>query len=87
MGLIERFYDPIQGSVLIDDYDVKSYNSRDLRSHIALVSREPTLFAGTVNKNIVYGKEGATEAEIREAATLANAHEFIRRGIIPMLDT
>ncbi|CAI9785117.1 unnamed protein product [Fraxinus pennsylvanica] len=77
LGLIERFYDPIQGSVLIDDYDVKSYNLRDLRSHIALVSQEPTLFAGTINENIVYGKEDATEVEIREAATLANAHEFI----------
>ncbi|KAL2547075.1 ABC transporter B family member 15 [Forsythia ovata] len=77
LGLIERFYDPIEGSVLIDNYDVKSYNLRDLRSHIALVSQEPTLFAGTIHQNIVYGKDDATEAEVREAATLANAHEFI----------
>ncbi|KAL2547092.1 ABC transporter B family member 15 [Forsythia ovata] len=77
LGLIERFYDPIKGSVLIDNHDVKSYNLRDLRSHIALVSQEPTLFAGTIHENIVYGKEDASEAEIREAAMLANAHEFI----------
>ncbi|KAK6160297.1 hypothetical protein DH2020_003678 [Rehmannia glutinosa] len=77
IGLIERFYDPIKGSVLIDDQDIKSYNLRDLRSHIALVSQEPTLFAGTVHENIVYGKENATESEIRKAAVLANAHEFI----------
>ncbi|CAA3031650.1 ABC transporter B family member 15-like [Olea europaea subsp. europaea] len=77
LGLIERFYDPIKGSVLIDDHDVKSYNLRDLRSHIALVSQEPTLFAGTIHENIVYGIEDATEAEIKEAAILANAHEFI----------
>ncbi|CAI9785118.1 unnamed protein product [Fraxinus pennsylvanica] len=76
-GLIERFYDPMKGSVLIDDHDVKSYNLRDLRSHIALVSQEPTLFAGTIHENIVYGKKDATEAEIKEAAMLANAHEFI----------
>ncbi|CAI9756333.1 unnamed protein product [Fraxinus pennsylvanica] len=76
-SLIERFYDPIKGSVLIDDHDVKSYNLRDLRSHIALVSQEPTLFAGTIYENIVYGKENTTEVEIKEAAILANAHEFI----------
>ncbi|CAI9785115.1 unnamed protein product [Fraxinus pennsylvanica] len=76
-SLIERFYDPIKGSVLIDNHDVKSYNLRDLRSHIALVSQEPTLFAQTIHENIVYGKADATEAEIKEAAILANAHEFI----------
>ncbi|XP_059633646.1 putative multidrug resistance protein [Cornus florida] len=77
VGLIERFYDPIKGSILIDGQDIKSYNLRNLRSHIALVSQEPTLFAGTIHQNIVYGKDDATEAEIRKAAILANAHEFI----------
>ncbi|KAA8533236.1 hypothetical protein F0562_033231 [Nyssa sinensis] len=77
IGLIERFYDPIKGSVLIDGQDIKSYNLRNLRSHIALVSQEPTLFAGTIYQNIIYGKEDATEAEIRKAAILANAHGFI----------
>ncbi|KAL3511376.1 hypothetical protein ACH5RR_030777 [Cinchona calisaya] len=77
IGLIERFYDPTKGTILIDDHDIKTYNLRELRSHIALVSQEPTLFAGTVSENIVYGKEDATEAEIRKAAMLANADEFI----------
>ncbi|KAK4402702.1 putative multidrug resistance protein [Sesamum angolense] len=77
VGLIERFYDPIKGTILIDERDIKSYNLRDLRSHIALVSQEPTLFAGTIHENIVYGSENATESEIRKAAILANAHEFI----------
>ncbi|KAF8399821.1 hypothetical protein HHK36_015693 [Tetracentron sinense] len=77
IGLIERFYDPLRGSVNIDGVDIKSYNLRALRSHIALVSQEPTLFAGTIRENIIYGKENASEAEIIEAATLANAHEFI----------
>lgn len=78
IGFIERFYDPQSGVVLIDECDIKSYNLRSLRSRIALVSQEPTLFAGTIRENITYGKEDATEAEIRKAATLANAHEFIR---------
>uniref|UniRef100_F6GVP6 Multidrug resistance protein n=1 Tax=Vitis vinifera TaxID=29760 RepID=F6GVP6_VITVI len=77
IGLIERFYDPLNGSVQIDQHDIRSYNLRKLRSHIALVSQEPILFAGTIYENIVYGKENATEAEIRRAALLANAHEFI----------
>ncbi|XP_022863382.1 putative multidrug resistance protein [Olea europaea var. sylvestris] len=77
IGLIERFYNPIKGSVFIDDKDIKEYNLRTLRSHIALVSQEPTLFAGTINENIAYGKQNATESEIRKAAILANAHEFI----------
>ncbi|KAI3491270.1 hypothetical protein L1887_44403 [Cichorium endivia] len=77
IGMIERFYDPMRGSILIDERDLKDYNLRDLRSHIALVSQEPTLFAGSIRYNIVYGKEEASESEIRKAAKLANAHEFI----------
>ncbi|XP_077228537.1 putative multidrug resistance protein [Tasmannia lanceolata] len=77
IGLIERFYDPLKGSVEIDGRDIKSYNLRLLRSHIALVSQEPTLFAGSIHENIAYGKEKATESEIMEAAVLANAHQFI----------
>lgn len=78
IGLIERFYDPLKGTVCIDEQDVKSYNLRMLRTHIALVSQEPTLFSGTIRENIAYGKENATESEIKRAATQANAHEFIR---------
>ncbi|KAK4399667.1 ABC transporter B family member 15 [Sesamum angolense] len=77
IGLTERFYDPLKGFILIDDYDIKSYNLRVLRSQIALVSQEPALFAGTIHENIVYGRDDATDAEIREAAILAHAHEFI----------
>ncbi|OMO80554.1 hypothetical protein CCACVL1_12897, partial [Corchorus capsularis] len=77
IGLIERFYDPMKGSVSIDGQDVKNYNLRMLRTHIALVSQEPTLFAGTIRENIAYGKENAKESEIRKASKLANAHEFI----------
>lgn len=82
IGLIERFYDPLKGSVEIDGRDIKSYNLRRLRSHIALVSQEPTLFAGTIRENIAYGKENATETEITQAAIVANAHDFIRYALI-----
>lgn len=78
ISLIERFYDPEKGSVFIDEQDIKSYNLRMLRSHIALVSQEPTLFAGTIHENIAYGEENVKESEIKEAAVTANAHEFIR---------
>ncbi|OEL18370.1 putative multidrug resistance protein [Dichanthelium oligosanthes] len=77
IGLIERFYDPISGVVEIDGKDIKAYNLRALRQHIGLVSQEPTLFAGTMRENIVYGTETASEEEIENAARSANAHDFI----------
>jgi ATP-binding cassette, subfamily B (MDR/TAP), member 1 len=78
IALIERFYDAQKGSVLIDGRDIRSYSLAHLRSHIALVSQEPTLFSGTIRDNIAYGEEHATEDEVTSAAKLANAHEFIR---------
>ncbi|CAL5023522.1 unnamed protein product [Urochloa decumbens] len=77
IGLIERFYDPLVGSVEIDGRDIKTYNLQALRKHIGLVSQEPTLFAGTIRENIVYGTETASEEEIESAARYANAHDFI----------
>ncbi|GLJ10912.1 hypothetical protein SUGI_0137850 [Cryptomeria japonica] len=77
IGLLERFYDPIKGLVLIDNQDIKTFNLRYLRRFIGLVRQEPTLFAGSIRDNILYGKEDATEAEVIEAATAANAHGFI----------
>lgn len=79
IGLIERFYDPVKGVVRIDGRDLRSYNLRSLRQHIALVSQEPTLFAGTIRENIVYGRasDKIDESEIIEAARAANAHDFI----------
>ncbi|KAM7268281.1 hypothetical protein ACFE04_010447 [Oxalis oulophora] len=79
IGLIERFYDPLKGTIIIDGQDIKSYHLRSLRKHIALVSQEPTLFAGTIRENIGYGSsdDKMDESEIIEAAKLANAHDFI----------
>ncbi|KAJ1380077.1 P-loop containing nucleoside triphosphate hydrolase [Sesbania bispinosa] len=78
IGLIERFYDPLKGTVTIDGRDIKSYHLRSLRMHIALVSQEPTLFGGTIRENIAYGASSKIdETEIIEAARAANAHDFI----------
>ncbi|XP_051121081.1 ABC transporter B family member 15-like [Andrographis paniculata] len=78
IGLIERFYDPLKGEVRIDGRDIKTYHLRALRKHIALVSQEPTLFAGTIRQNITYGaSDEIDEAEIIEASKAANAHDFI----------
>ncbi|KAH9310225.1 hypothetical protein KI387_038136, partial [Taxus chinensis] len=77
IGLVERFYDPLKGTVLIDHKDIKLFNLRCLRHFIGLVGQEPTLFAGSIRDNIMYGKEDATETEVIEAAKAANAHEFI----------
>lgn len=78
IGLIERFYDPLKGIVKIDGKDIKIYHLRALRKHIALVSQEPTLFAGTIKENITYSMSNKMdESEIIEAAKAANAHDFI----------
>ncbi|PPS02264.1 hypothetical protein GOBAR_AA18403 [Gossypium barbadense] len=78
IGLIERFYNPLEGVVEIDGRDIRSYQLRSLRKHIALVSQEPTLFAGTIRENIAYGaSDTMDESQIIEAAMAANAHEFI----------
>ncbi|KAK1400186.1 ABC transporter Tap-like, P-loop containing nucleoside triphosphate hydrolase [Heracleum sosnowskyi] len=77
IALIQRFYEPSSGRVMIDGKDIRKYNLKSLRQHIAVVPQEPCLFATTIYENIAYGHESATEAEIIEAATLANAHKFI----------
>ncbi|KAJ7526699.1 hypothetical protein O6H91_16G018900 [Diphasiastrum complanatum] len=77
ISLIARFYDPLRGKVMVDGKDIKRLKLRSLRRHIGLVQQEPALFATTIYNNILYGKDGATEAEIVEAAKAANAHNFI----------
>ncbi|KAM5559743.1 ABC transporter B family member 1 [Rosa sericea] len=77
ISLVQRFYDPTSGRVIIDGKDIRKYNLKSLRRHIAVVPQEPCLFATTIYENIAYGHESATEAEIIEAANLANAHKFV----------
>ena len=75
--LLERFYEPTAGSVLLDGADLKTLNLKWLRSQLGLVAQEPVLFLGSISDNIGYGKEGATKEEIEAAAKMANAHGFI----------
>ncbi|KAK1289985.1 ABC transporter B family member 19 [Acorus calamus] len=77
VALIERFYDPNQGQVLLDNVDIRTLQLGWLRDQIGLVNQEPALFATTILENILYGKPDATIAEVEAAATAANAHSFI----------
>jgi ATP-binding cassette subfamily B (MDR/TAP) protein 1 len=86
VGLVERFYDPVQGQVFLDGHDISTLNLRWLRQHISLVSQEPTLFGTTIYENIKHGLIGTkfeNEGDERqnelviEAAKMANAHDFI----------
>ncbi|KAG5383524.1 hypothetical protein IGI04_034994 [Brassica rapa subsp. trilocularis] len=77
ISLIERFYDPESGEVLIDGIDLKKLQLRWIRRKIGLVSQEPILFATTIRENIVYGKEDASDEEIRTAVKLASATRFV----------
>ncbi|KAF7596284.1 GTPase-activating protein [Aspergillus hancockii] len=87
VGLVERFYFPVGGQVLLDGHDIQNLNLRWLRQQISLVSQEPILFGTTIYKNIQYGLigtkfENESDDKIRElienAARMANAHDFIR---------
>ncbi|XP_074572803.1 ABC transporter B family member 6-like [Curcuma longa] len=77
ISLIERFYDPVCGQILLDGRDLKLFNLRWLRSHMGLVQQEPVIFSTTIRENIIYARHNATEAEMKEAARIANAHHFI----------
>lgn len=77
VNLVERFYDPQSGEVVIDGINIKEFRLKWIRGKIGLVSQEPVLFASSIRENIAYGKSGATLNEIRMAAELANAANFI----------
>ncbi|KAH9313096.1 hypothetical protein KI387_028131, partial [Taxus chinensis] len=79
INLIERFYDPQAGQVLIDGFNIKQFQLKWIRQKIGLVSHEAVLFATTIKENLLYGKDGATIEELNAAAELANAAEFINK--------
>lgn len=77
INLLERFYDPYSGEVLIDGVNLKNLQVRWLGEKIGLVSQEPILFATTIRDNIAYGKENSTEEEIKNALKFANVSDFV----------
>ncbi|GLJ36728.1 hypothetical protein SUGI_0739320 [Cryptomeria japonica] len=77
VALVERFYDPLGGQILLDGVDMRELNLKWLRSQIGLVSQEPALFATSIKENILFGKEGGSMEDVIAAAQAANAHKFI----------
>ena len=77
INLLPRFYDPSEGRITIDGYDLRDVTIDSLRSQIGIVLQETTLFSGTIRENIAFGKPEATLEEIQNAARAAAAHEFI----------
>lgn len=77
VNLILRFYDVTEGQVLVDGVDVREVRQEDLRARIGYVPQKSWLFSGTIKSNLKYGKEHATDEEIKEAAEIAQAMEFI----------
>ncbi|CAM1323324.1 pgp-2 (predicted) [Pycnogonum litorale] len=75
--LIQRFYDPCFGSVMIDGVNIKYFNVGWLRENIGFIEQEPVLFSTTIKENIRYGREDVTDDEIIKATTASNVHDFI----------
>ena len=75
--LLQRFYDPQRGRILLDGRDIRELGLQQLREHIALVPQQPALFTADVRYNIAYGRAGASDEDVVAAARAAHAHEFI----------
>ena len=78
-SLIPRFYDPTEGFITLDDQDIRNLTLKSLRQQISIVLQDVFLFHGTVRDNILFGRPDATEEEVKQAAVIANAMEFIER--------
>jgi ABC-type multidrug transport system fused ATPase/permease subunit len=77
--LVARFYDPTEGRVLVDGHDLRDITERSLRSQLGVVPQEGFLFSGTIGDNIAFGRTGASEEEVVDAAKAVGAHDFIER--------
>lgn len=77
MQLLQHFYDPDEGNILVDDFDIRNFNISLLRSKMAMVGQEPVLFSTTIAENIRYGNPEATDKDIVNASREAGAHDFI----------
>jgi len=79
LSLIPRFFDPDKGRVLIDGHDIRDAKKNSVRARSSFVLQDTILLSGTIEENIAYGRRGATQAEIHEAARRAQAHDFISK--------
>jgi ATP-binding cassette, subfamily B, bacterial len=77
LTLMTRFYDPSSGEILIDGTDLRELKLTDLRNQFAIVHQDPVLFSTSLAENILYGRPGASQADVEAAARAANAHDFI----------
>jgi len=77
LDLIPRFYDPVEGAVLIDGIDLRKIRRDSLLDHVAIVSQQPFLFNRSIRDNIRYGRPSAADKDVAEAARIANIHDFI----------
>jgi len=75
--LLLRFFDPVKGCITIEDQDIRQFRPEDIRGYFALVSQNPVIFFGTIEDNLRFGKQDASEQEMVAAAKAANAYEFI----------
>jgi len=76
-SLIPRFYDVVEGSITLDGYDIRDLTFKSLRKQVSIVLQDVFLFHGTARENILFGRPGATDEGVIEAAKVANAHQFI----------
>lgn len=79
IALLQRFYAPLGGEIILDGVSIDKLQLKWLRSQMGLVSQEPALFATSIKENILFGKEDASMEEVIEAAKASNAHNFIRQ--------
>lgn len=79
LNMIPRFYDAAKGEVLVDGVNVRDMNQQELRSKIGYVPQKAVLFTGTIRDNILYGKEDATDEEVRHALEIAQATDFVSK--------
>jgi ATP-binding cassette subfamily B protein len=79
MKLLARFYDPDEGSVMVDEHDLRAIDLHEFRRQLGYVPQEAFLFSGTIRDNVAYGRPGAGDAQVEAAARAVGAHEFIAR--------
>ena len=77
VSLLMRLYEPTEGKIILDDYDIQDVKISSLRQHISMVPQEPVLFSGTIADNIRYGQAGTTPEQVMDAAKAAELHDFI----------